>query len=42
MTNTKDVYLPRNITTDNVCALFSAGLHFLFVVLPGSNSMLDF
>ena len=38
--NPKDVYLPRNLTNDNVCALFLAGLHFLFVVVPGYHNML--
>ena len=40
--NPKDVYLPRNITNDNVCALVSAGLHFLFVAVPGKHNMLNF
>ena len=40
--NPKDVYLPRNITNDNVCALVLAGLHFLFVAVPGKHNMLNF
>ena len=40
--NPKDVYLPRNITNDNVCALFSAGLYFLFEVILRNHNMLNF
>ena len=39
--NPKDVYLPRNITNNNVCGLFSTGRHF-FVDIPGNHNMLNF
>ena len=28
ITNPKDIYLPRNISNNNVCVLFSVGHHF--------------
>ena len=42
ITNPKDVYLPRNITNNNMRALFSAGHHFLFVVIPRNHNKFDF
>ena len=42
ITNPKNVYLPCNITINNVFALFSAGHYFLFVVIPGNHNMFDF
>ena len=34
MINPKDVYLPRDITNNNVCALFLAGLLFFDCIHP--------
>ena len=40
--NSEDVYLPLNITNNNVSALFSAGRHFFFFFIHGNDNMLDF